>query len=157
MSNPSQTNTIIGLVDRLDAYLTTVLVDVRLSPPDGSDARPPIMVAGWLPPPRSVDDTQPPFIVIRPAKGSDGDRDSRLMVYLHLQTWAEDVQGWRDLANLIQRIRGALTGTRTLGPFHLELPLDWEIYDEQAQPQWAATITTTWTQPSVDWLISTQS
>jgi len=113
------------------------------------------MVAGWLPPRRTDDEPRVPYLILRPTKGTDSDDGSRLTVRLLLETFSEDVAGWQDLTNVVQRIRNALNGGRTLGPFFLE-SLDWELFDEQPLPQWGAIVTTTWTQPRVDWLGVTQ-
>lgn len=148
--------TINDLVDRLIVFLTAALAEVRLSTSDGDDARPPVLVAGWLPPKRSADEPLPPLLVVRPTQGADEDDGSRVEVQLLLETFSEDTEGWRDLTNVVQRIRSALTAQRTLGPFHLELPLKWQLFDEQPLPQWGAVLTTTWTQPRADWLGQTE-
>jgi len=149
-------NTINGLVGRLEAFVGPVLAETRLEPSDGTVARPPVLVTGWLPPKRSVGEPLPPLIVIRATGGQDDSDGGTIEVQLLLQTYAEDAEGWQDLGNLIQRLRNALTGSPTLGPFCLQLPLRWQIFDEQPEPQWEAMIFTTWTQPSCAHLVSPQ-
>ena len=148
-------NTINGLVDQLKMFLERVLVELPLEAVAGP-RRPPMIVTGWLPPKRSEDEPQPPYLIIRPTKGRDDDDGARIEVQLCLETFSEDADGWQDLTNVVQRVRSALTETRTLGPFHLELPLHWQLFDEQPLPQWGALLTTTWTQPSMEWLGETE-
>jgi len=144
--------TINDLVQRLEAFLEETLAETRLEPSDETAARPPHRVTGWLPPKRSENEPLPPYLIIRPTKGRDEEDGARIEVQLCLETFSENADGWRDLTNVVQRVRGALTAKRTLGPFHLELPLTWQLFDEQPLPQWGAIVTTTWTQPSTQWL-----
>jgi len=148
--------TINDLVDRLKAFLEQVLTETRLEPSDGAAARPPHQVVGWLPPKRSEGEPLPPYLIIRPTQGRDEEDGARVEVQLCLETFSEDAEGWRDLTNVVQRVRSALTATRTLGPFHLELPLQWQLFDEQPLPQWGAILTTTWTQLRTQWLGETE-
>ena len=45
--------------------------------------------------------------------------------------------------------RSAMLDAGTLGPHALELPVDWELPDEQPQPQWIGLITSTWLSPRI--------
>ena len=148
--------TINALVDRLRTFLEAVLVETRLEASDGTAPRPPHQVVGWLPPQRSAGEPLPPYLVIRPTRGRDEEDGARVEVHLCLETFSEDAEGWRDLTNVVQRVRSALTATRTLESFHLELPLQWQLFDEQPLPQWGAILTTTWTQLSTQWLGETE-
>jgi len=148
--------TINDLMARLEAFLSAALVEVRLETADGEEARPPLMVAGWLPPRGEDGEPRIPYLILRPIKGSDNADGSTVTIQLCLETYSEATAGWMDLTNVIQRIRGALTASPTLGPCCLELPLVWELFDEQPLPQWGAIITTIWTVPRADWLVSTQ-
>lgn len=148
--------TINDLVDRLVEHIGAALAEVRMEPSEGGAPRAPALVAGWIPPKRSASEPRPPLVLVRPVRGSDADDGSRVTVQLLFVTHSEDAAGWRDLGNLIQRVRSSLTETRTLGPFHLDLPLEWEIWDDQALPEWSGRILTTWTQPRAEWLGQTE-
>lgn len=149
--------TVCDLVDRLIAWLPEQLDEVRLTPVDGSADRAPEMVAGWLPPIGEDDEPRIPYIVVRAVEGQDGADSTTTTVRMLVATYAEDEQGWRDAVNVVQRIRGALTSQRTLGPHHLELPIQWTMGGEgEPLPQWTALITTTWTSPREEWIGQTQ-
>ena len=141
--------TINDLVRRLAEHLTTVVAELRLETCDGTAQRPPVLVAGWLPPKRSTDQNDFPFLVVRPATGTDAEDGARVVVKLLFGTFSESVEGWQDLGNVIQRVMTSFDLTRTLGPFCLEKPLTWTIYDEQPLPQWAAEMTTRVNSPKV--------
>ena len=148
--------TAVDLVGRVVALLTTALADMRLEPADGGAARAPYLVAGWLAPPRADDETRPPLVLVRAPGGSDDEDATRTTILIVVELYSEDVAGWQDATNVLQRSRGALTQTRTLGPHHMELPLTWALADEQPQPTWIGTITTTWLSPRAEWLGETE-
>lgn len=155
MSDPVN-GTIRGLVDALVARLTTALENLLLTPAEGGAIRAPTLVAAYLPPKRTPGEPQPPCVVVRPSKGSGQDDGARITILLLIETFAEDAAGWQDPINIIQRVMNDLLADHTLGPFCLELPLEWTCFDEQLQPQWIAMITTTWSQPAAEWLGETE-
>jgi hypothetical protein len=144
--------TINDLIERLVTLVTSVVEDLRMETADGSAARAPVVIAGMVGPPRSATEQRPPFIVVRPMNGSDDQDDSRCTVQMILETHGEDATAVWDQCVLIQRLRAALTANRTQGPFHMDLPLTWTIFENQPQPIWAASITTTWIIPQAEWL-----
>jgi len=148
--------TITALVDRLVEFLAAQLIDVRLEPADGSDPRTPDLVAGWLPPIGAEGEPKIPLIIARAVSGQDADDGSAVTVQLYIETYSESEEGWRDVTNLVQRIRGALTSARTIGPFCLSLPLTWQMSGDEPLPQWVAIMTTTWSVPRATWTESTQ-
>ena len=142
--------TIDGLVDALVAWLPVVLVDLQQQAADGP-ARAPTVVGYALPPKRAEGEVRPPLVLVTPANGEYGDDSSTVTAILSVQSCSEDADGMRDDTNTIQRICNKLLELRTLGPFHLELPLRWVVYEDQPKPIWAGRITTTWTQPRTMW------
>jgi len=148
--------TVNNLVARLEVFAAAALVDMRLEAHGEDDARAPVIVAGWLPPKRSAGEPTPPLVLIRPTKGQDALDGSTIEVLFLVETFSEDQEGWQDASNILQRLRGALTGADPLGPFCLELPLTWELFADQPKPQWGGFITTTWTQPRIDQIGITQ-
>jgi hypothetical protein len=147
--------TVDDLITRLIAWLPAQLVDLHLESAGGTYG-PPVLVYGVLPPKRAPSEPQPPLIIVRPVSGTDTDDGSRIVVRFLVETYSEDQAGLRDQVNVLQRLRSALAGQRTLGPFHLELPMQWQLFDEQPQPIWAAYLTTTWTQPAIEWMGATE-
>lgn len=138
------------LVDRLVAFLVTALAELQLEGSDGSRHVAPI-VAGWLGPKRAGGEDDRPVVIVRLSTGETGEDGSRTKVRILFGAYSESTAGWRDLGTMLQRTEIALAAARTLGPFHLELPLSWTIYDEQPLPQWQAEMTTTWTHPGAVW------
>jgi len=142
--------TLNDLVDRLVVFLGQTLAELRLEGTDGDLHVAPI-VAGWLGPKRAGGEDDRPVVVVRLSTGETGEDGCRTKIRILFGSYSESINGWRDLGNMLQRTEIALTETRTIGPYHLELPLSWTIYDEQPLPQWQAEMTTTWTHPGAVW------
>lgn len=147
--------TIDGLVEALVAWLPTVLGELRQTAAAG-EPRAPLAVAYNILPPRTPGEQQPPLVVVRPASGEDTEDGSTITVILSVQSFGTDTSGMVDDANTIQRIRNALTDHMTLGPFELQWPVRWVLYEEQPSPIWAGRITTIWSQPRIERLERTE-
>ena len=148
--------TAVDLVRRVVVLLADAVEDLRLSPADGGADRAPVVVGGWLPPPRDDDEVRPPLVLVRPVRGSDEDEGSRTTLIVAVECHTEDVAGWQDATTIMQRCRSALLGVGALGPHVRELPISWELADEQPLPQWIGVITSTWLSPRVDYLGPTE-
>ncbi len=151
--------TINGLVDQLCERLEEILEQIRLESAgstSGAMDTVPQVVPYDLPPPRGPSAKRPPVIIVRPLRGKDEDDGSRISVRLLLETCTEQVEnaaGMRDQANLIQRIKDSLAASRIVGPFMLELPIEWQLFEDQPQPIWAAQLTTTWLQRQAEEIV----
>jgi len=141
--------TTVDLVRRVVVLLTAAVEDLRLEPADDGADRAPTVVEGWLPPPRAAGAVRPPLVLVRAASGSDDTEGSRTTLIVAVELHSEDDAGWQDAATVMQRCRGALLDVGVLGPHAMELPLNWELADEQPLPQWIGLITTTWLSPRV--------
>ena len=148
--------TAVDLVRRVVALLTDAVEDLRLAPADGGADRAPYLVAGWLAPPKHDDEVRPPLVLVRAAKGADETEGSRTTVIVAVECHSEDIEGWQDATTVMQRCRSALLAAGTLGPHVRELPIAWELADEQPLPQWIGVITSTWLSPRVDYLGATE-
>lgn len=148
--------TAVDLVRRVVALLTDAVEDLRLEPADGGADRAPVVVEGWLPPPRHDDERRPPLVLVRAARGSDEEDGSRTTLIVAVECHTDDVAGWQDATTVMQRCRSALLAIGTLGPHVRELPISWELADEQPLPQWIGVITSTWLSPRVEYLGATE-
>lgn len=147
----------------------------RLPTPSGGH-RVPLVHLAWLPPARSVPETADPpdnpgaasdvfpFVLVRPANGSDDSDAATVMVALIIGTYSDDDEGIADAIAVIDVLRQVLEerpllavrtgGTDRRDPHgafegyaELRLPLAWHVYEEQPRPHWTAVVTTTWTIP----------
>lgn len=109
------------------------------------------VVDGWLPPKRDNgagnDEPDFPYVIVRPAGGTDGDRKegAQLRVKIYFGAYADDPQGFKDTLMLLERIKKGLVERGLIGgKAELAYPLEWEIDDEQPFPFWIAKLTTRW-------------
>ena len=88
-------------------------------------------------------------MIVRLVKGEDTQEGATLTVKIIVGTYSEDAQeGWRDVANIIQRIWQELFKKRVVAKkFRLEYPMNFEMPEEQPYPEWIGIMTTTWTLP----------
>jgi hypothetical protein len=141
-------STPVLLVDGLKAFIEVVVNDYQLETKNKNMVKPPQVIAGYLPSKDPKSETPDfPFVIVRFAEGTDSDEDSRVIIKIIAGTYSEDAQeGWRDPANILQRIRTELMKHRVVGgKFRLEFPLRIEMSEEQPFPEWIGVMTTTWT------------
>lgn len=135
------------LIDTLVETLTGVVRNYALETGTGAADRAPQVVAGWLPP-KTNDDDDPdfPYVIARLVAGTDTEEQGTVRVRLLVGTHSEDADGWRDALNVVERIRQALMTQRTIDDrYRLQMPLEWEMPDDQPYPQFVAQMTTIWT------------
>jgi hypothetical protein len=142
--------TTLECLDAIAVSLTEILADLKLEIPKGGK-RAPQIVPGWLPPndPRDhgrEDDL--PYVIPRLAGHDDiAPEESYARVNIYVGTYSKAPDGWRDVANVIERIRQAFLKNRTVAKkFRLELPIKSTILtDEQPYPYWVGWLETRWT------------
>lgn len=139
----------ILLIADLSSFLRVVLKDFMLETGNVID-RPPQVVEGWLPPKGSSlsepDDF--PYVIVRLCEGEDTEESGTVKVKIIVGTHSEEIRGWEDAGNIIMRIRNALLAARTLyNRYRLELPLTYQLFEDQPYPEWIGLITTIWTVP----------
>ncbi len=144
--------TISILVDTIAEALKQGLSDIRLRDKTGA-LRAPSVFTGFLPTKRSGQFDDFPYILVRPIDGKDSDFEGtmRLRIILGVYDDGDDGQGFRDVANLIQRAKGHLEKNQDFGSaIQLNYPLEWTIYEEQVFPQFIGEIVTSWTLPMIN-------
>lgn len=104
----------------------------------GSKHRAPKLVNGWLPPKRTDDEPEFPFVIVRPKTGKiNNDGFLRVQVRVAVGTYSEEFDGHEYAMIAFQRIVQALNEQPTLDDrYTLEYPLTWELFDEQPYPFW---------------------
>jgi len=135
------------LVDELRNFIDDVVKNYWLETNKQDLNKPPQVVTGYLPPKKSTPDPDYPFVIVRLVEGTDNQEGATVTVKIIVGTYSEDAQnGWRDVANIIQRIWTELFKRRVIAKkFMVEYPMKFEMPEEQPFPEWVGIMTTTWT------------
>jgi hypothetical protein len=137
----------IMLIDELCLFVQGVVKEILL-PTSQGELKTPTVHPGYLPfkGAASEDAAEYPLIIVRLLNGDDNEDGSKATVQIIVGTYGEDSQGWREVLNILERIRQSLFKTRTIAKkYRIEYPLKWEVPDEQPRLQWIASMTTNWT------------
>lgn len=128
--------------------ILSLLVFPTDSPND--EQRAPTVINGFLPPKRSKDDPDFPFVIVRPGEGTTGsDGMSRVTVKMLIGCFSEDFDGHEYGLIVLAQLRTGFMQHPTLeSRFRMELPFNWKLYDDQPYPEWMIEITTQWTIPT---------
>lgn len=133
---------IMLLVDELRNDVEKIVKDFCMETKTKS-FKAPQAVAGFLPSKKATEVPDFPFVIVRPTKGQINQTEPIVTVRCIIGTYSEDEQnGWRDVANIIQRIWNELFRKRVVGKkFRLEDPLEFDIPDDQPAPYWMGMMT----------------
>lgn len=141
------------LVDELCKLVGNATTELMLEAKHGESPRSPAIISGFLDEdePRSgrppVDEVEKavPFVIVRFIAGADDQPVGTATIRLIAVTYTTHGQGWRDPLNVLERIRQAILTNRPLSKlFDLQLPVKWDMPEEQPWPYWIAWMTTTW-------------
>lgn len=140
-------STPVLLVDELRDFVDTVVKNYVLETKRPELTKPPQVLTGYLPPKNSTPDPDFPFVIVRLVNVTDTQDGATVTVNIIVGTYSEDAQnGWRDVANISQRIWTELFKKRVLAKkYRVEYPMKFEMPDEQPFPEWVGIMTTTWT------------
>lgn len=109
--------------------------------------RVPKVVNGYLPPKRSQQAQDFPFIVVRPDEG-DADRESaRVTVSIIFGAYSEAADGYEHCLNMMVRVRNALMALPCLTldeRYQLRETVSWQNFAEQPWPYWQIDMKTHW-------------
>lgn len=116
----------------------------------GEDYRAPMVVNGFLPPKRSKSNSEFPFIIVRPSAGVTGnDGYTRVTVKFIIGCYSEDFDGHEYGLIVLNELRTGFMQYPTLeSRYRMELPFEWQLYDDQPYPEWMLEATTQWTIPT---------
>ncbi len=138
----------VMLIDELKVFIEEIVKNYWLETKNDTSKAPQV-ITGYLPPKKSTPDPDYPFVIVRLSKGKDQQGSGGAVVRIIIGTYSEDSQnGWRDVANIIDRIWNELMKKQVIGKkFKIEYPLDWDIPEEQPYPYWIGVMDTNWTVP----------
>lgn len=142
------------LVDELCRLITEATRELVLEAKEGAP-RPPSVTPGFMDtdeprpgkPPDDDIEKAVPFVLVRFLSGEDTEEAGAGTATIRLiaTTYSKSGQGWRDPLEVLERIRQAILTHRPLASrFDLQLPVKWDMPDEQPWPYWIAWMTTTW-------------
>lgn len=140
------------LVDELCRLIDKATAELVLETKSGL-RRPPVAIPGFLDddepkpgkPPEDEVEKAAPFVLVRFRAGEDSEQNGTATIRMIAITYSKHGQGWRDPLNVLERIRQAILMHRPLArQFDLQLPIKWEMPEEQPWPYWIAWMTTTW-------------
>ncbi|MBS7328956.1 MAG: hypothetical protein KIG68_09480 [Oxalobacter sp.] len=135
----------ISLVQAIARFLEQVCSQYQLPNKRGELVVPKIFT-NYLPPKRTGNDDDFPFIIVRPVSGSTSEA-TVTDVSLIVGIYDKDLTGFERALEVVTKIRTALLSipTQVLEKrYQLRLPIEWHNVDEQAWPQWQLNITTHW-------------
>ncbi|AKL95013.1 hypothetical protein CACET_c15640 [Clostridium aceticum] len=120
------------------------------------DERVPINIySQYLPAKEDEDDEQHyPYIIARVLDGDDSEENQpascKIMLIIGLYDEDDRYQGYKDVMNVIEKIRQFLLKKRMVaGQFILEYPLQWAVNEEDVYPFYFGGIETNWTLPGI--------
>lgn len=143
--------TVIGLCEAIRERVAEATKNIRLETEHLEHPRiAPQVINGFLPPKRTNDSPENPFIIVRPKDGAFNDLGNYYVnVRLIVGTYSEEFDGHEYALLVFQRITQSLREKPTLNKrYTLEYPLTWDLFDEQQYPFWAIVGTTRWQVPA---------
>lgn len=143
--------TIIGLCAALRNRIREATAELRLETESlDFPHRAPDVINGFLPPKRSTDKPENPFVIVRPKDGVIADDGfGRAKIRLIVGTFSEEYDAHEYCLIVFQRIMYNIRQHPTIERrYTLNYPLAWEIHDDQPYPFWQLVATTEWTIPT---------
>ena len=138
----------IALCNALCDFIKVAVKDFRSDDRDARGLSSVGVYAGWLPPKKGSIGEEFPFVIVRPASGFMNDGSCGASIEIIIGTYSKDYDGFKDAVNLLTRIKTALadvSGRLLNDRFQLEMPMEWELSEDQPYPSWTATLKTNWT------------
>lgn len=141
----------IELTRAIREKLELIVANLRLkSDKVDQPDRPPTVINGFLAPKRSNQQSDFPYLIVRPNQGITGnDGFTHVTVKLLIGCFSEEFDGFEYGLQVLNIIRLGLMENLTLeNRFRMELPFDWQLFDDQPYPEWVLEATTQWTIPT---------
>lgn len=135
-----------NLVLDLGIFIEDALKGLRLQTKKG-ELRAPQVVDGYLPPKRTLEDDDFPFVIVRAEGGTSELEVTTVTVSLIIGCYTTETDGYAHCLEIMQRIRLALCQLpcRVLKRrYQLEYPISWSNVPEHPYPQWQLEMTTKW-------------
>lgn len=123
------------------------VAEFRLPTKDGKTLRAPQIVNGFLPPKKSTDNDDFPFVLVRPEAGTTERVAEEIRVNIIVGCYSEEYDGYEYGVNVIERIKEKICTlpAETLAErYQMRYPLKWNMVPEQPWPQWQIDMETIW-------------
>ena len=121
--------------------------DFLLPTKDGKTLRAPRIVNGFLPPKRSSELDDFPFVLVRPEQGITDRQSEEIRVNIIVGCYSEEYDGFEYGVNVIERIKEKICTlpAETLEQrYQMRYPIKWNMVPEQPWPQWQIDMETIW-------------
>lgn len=121
--------------------------DFRLPTKDGKTLRAPQIVNGFLPPKRSTDLDDFPFVLVRPEQCTTDRESEEVRVNIIVGCYSEEYDGFEYGVNVVERIKEKICTlpAETLAKrYQMRYPIKWTMVPEQPWPQWQIDMETIW-------------
>lgn len=121
--------------------------DFRLPTKDGQTLRAPQIVNGFLPPKRSTDLDDFPFVLVRPEQCTTDRESEEVRVNIIVGCYSEEYDGFEYGVNVMERIKEKICTlpAETLEQrYQMRYPIKWNMVPEQPWPQWQIDMETIW-------------
>ncbi len=135
----------ISLTQAIARFLEKVCSQYQL-PNKSKELVAPKIITGYLPPKRTGNADDFPFIIVRPVSGSTNEA-TLTDVSIIVGIYDEELTGFDRALEVVTRIRTALLSIPNQileNRYQLRMPIDWHNVDEQAWPQWQLSLITRW-------------
>jgi hypothetical protein len=143
----------IVCVDDLVVFIESVVKDFVLETNTKGIRKAPQVIGGYLEDKKPGAQQNPPdipYVIVRYLEDNDTDESNTAQFRIIAGTYSQDEQnGWRDVVNVITRIKVALLKKKFIGAFCIERPMRTELPEEQPFPEWVCVLTITVTMPQV--------
>lgn len=121
--------------------------DFVLPTKEGQKPRAPRIVNGFLPPKRSTDLDDFPFVLVRPEQCTTDRESEEIRVNIIVGCYSEEFDGYEYGVNVIERIKEKICTlpAETLEQrYQMRYPIKWNMVPEQPWPQWQIDMETIW-------------
>ena len=121
--------------------------DFRLPTKDGQTLRAPQILNGFLPPKRSTDLDDFPFVLVRPEQCTTDRESEEVRVNIIVGCYSEEYDGFEYGVNVVERIKEKICTlpAETLAQrYQMRYPIKWTMVPEQPWPQWQIDMETIW-------------
>jgi hypothetical protein len=146
--------TSIGLIDTLTEKIEQWVAQYRLETTHQGDRKPPQVWQQFLPPKKRKEEQEIPdypHVIIRYVEERIKNGTNRVLIHIIAGTVCDDHQvGFRDVLNVLTRIRNEMLKQPVFGSFQLEEEgLSIQIPEEQYAPEWVGYIAAEYSAPKV--------
>lgn len=129
----------LDLLDMLAEQIIDLTKDFQLSTKVKDIVKIPDVHIGYLPPKmKNIQNTEYPYVIIKFSNESSKPHEiSKTRVYIIAGAYSEDVEGWKDVLNILNRIKVGLMKLPFIGPFEI-IEYTTDLPEEQPLPEWIA-------------------